>query len=91
MSVVNTMAEKAAQCEQDPGDIVVEVEGAEEEERTFRNRCVGVRANVENKIYRMFSMVYCIRPNVRRTIGWSCERGKMSVGGQAYDGNFVQL
>jgi len=59
MSVVNTMAEKAAQCEQDPGDIVVEVEGAEEEEeRTFRNRCVGVRANIENKIYRMFSMVY---------------------------------
>lgn len=28
------------------------------EEKTFRNRCVGVRANVENKIYRMFSLVY---------------------------------
>jgi hypothetical protein len=27
-------------------------------EQTFRNKCVGVRANIENKIYRMFSMVY---------------------------------
>ena len=27
-------------------------------EQTFRNKCVGVRANIENKIYRMFSVVY---------------------------------
>lgn len=27
-------------------------------EQTIRNKCVGVRANIENKIYRMFSAVY---------------------------------
>lgn len=28
------------------------------EERTLKNRIAGVRANVENKVYRMFSLVY---------------------------------
>jgi len=58
-------AEPAGQCEADEGDMKqVDVESAEEElevdasERVFKNKCVHTRANVENKTYRMFSVVY---------------------------------
>tara|TARA_B100000035_G_scaffold276405_1_gene254021 strand:- start:33 stop:401 length:369 start_codon:yes stop_codon:yes gene_type:complete len=59
-------SKEAGQCKADPGDVKLEFEGAEEEEplevdtseRVFKNKCVHTRANIENKVYRMFSLVY---------------------------------
>ena len=57
-------SKEAGQCRADSGDVKIEFEGAEPEvevdtsERVFKNKCVHTRANIENKVYRMFSLVY---------------------------------